>query len=272
MSPHGKHASAVPTHMIEGALPGLNVAVFDPDTAAALPPVFLIHGFASSIELNWVKSGWVSALNRAGRRVLSVDLPGHGKSTSPYDIDSYTPGKIRADLLQILIDQGVRPLRADDPTSGVDLVGYSLGSRLAWEFGATQAELVRKMVLGGPNPEDPLADFDLVAAQNFLNDGTPIADASTVWLLDMAQQIPSNDIFALLALVQAIKMEPFDPTDAVPKMPILLVAGELDERAKSMALLAELSGQAQQHIIPGRTHNNAVTSRDFKEAAIAFLG
>ncbi|WP_104092287.1 alpha/beta fold hydrolase [Arthrobacter sp. GMC3] len=271
MSVHGKHAAPVPTHTIEGAMAGLNVAVFNPETSAVLPPVFLIHGFASSIELNWVKSGWVTALNRAGRRVVSVDLPGHGKSTSPYDLDSYTPGKIRADLLQILTDQGVRPLRADDPTSGVDLVGYSLGSRLAWEFGATQPELVRKMVLGGPNPQDPLADFDLDAAQNFLNDGTPIADASTAWLLDMAQLIPSNDIFALMSLIQAIKMEPFDPTDAVPRMPILLVAGELDERAKSMSVLAELSGKADQHIIPGRTHNNAVTSRDFKDVAIAFL-
>ena len=35
--------------------------------------------------------------------------------------------------------------------------------------------------------------------------------------LNMAQLVPSNDIFALLALIQAIKMEPFDPTDAVPQ-------------------------------------------------------
>ncbi|ALE06521.1 hydrolase [Arthrobacter sp. ERGS1:01] len=272
MAAQGKHSAPEAAHTIEGSLPGLNVAAFDPEQPANLPPVFLIHGFASSIELNWVKSGWVSALNRAGRRVLSVDLPGHGGSTSPIDLDSYTPGKIRADLLQILIDMGVRPLREGDPASGVDLIGYSLGSRLAWEFGATQPELVRKMVLGGPNPKDPLAEFDLAAAQDFLNDGTPIADESTAWLLGMAQLIPSNDIFALLALIQAIKMEPFDPTDAVPKMPILLVAGEHDERAKTMGQLAALNGRAEQHVIPGRTHNNAVTSRDFKDAAIAFLG
>lgn len=271
MTPPGKHSAPSASHTVEGANAGLNVAVFEAESPAPLPPVFLIHGFASSIDLNWVKSGWVAALNGAGRRVLSVDLPGHGHSTAPYDLDSYTPGKIRADLLQILIDQGVRPLQADDPGSGVDLIGYSLGSRLAWEFGATQPELVRKMVLGGPNPQDPLAEFDLQAAQKFLNDGTPIADESTRWLLEMAQLIPGNDIFALLALIQAIKLEPFEPADAVPKMPILLVAGDRDERAKSMGMLAELSGRAQQHVIPGRTHNNAVTSRDFKDAAITFL-
>lgn len=271
MLSQGRHAAQAASHSIEGAAAGLNVVVFDSDSPVAMPPVFLIHGFASSVDLNWVKTGWVKTLNKAGRRVISVDLPGHGRSSSPYDLDSYTPGKIRADLLQILIDQGVRPLVKDDPTSGVDLIGYSLGSRLAWEFGATQPELVRRMVLGGPNPEDPLADFDLLAAQDFLNDGTPIADASTAWLLNMAQVIPSNDIFALLALIQAVKMEPFDPTDAVPDMPILLVAGSLDERARTMDTLAQLSPDAKQLVIEGRTHNNTVTSREFKDAAISFL-
>lgn len=258
-------------HSTEGANAGLAVAVFEPTAPIDAPPVLLIHGFASSIELNWVNSGWVSTLTRVGRRVIAIDLPGHGGSASPYDLDSYTPGKIRADILQILIDQGVRPLSPADHTSGVDIIGYSLGARLAWEFGATQPELVHKMVLGGPNPQDPLASFDLVAAQNYLNDGTLIQDASTAWLLNMAQLVPSNNIFALLALIQAVKLEPFEPGDAVPKMPILLVAGELDERAKSMERLAQLSGRTHSVIIPGRTHESTVTSRLFKDAALEFL-
>lgn len=271
MTSLGRHAAAAAAHTIEGEPAGLHVVVFPASNPVPLPPVFLIHGFASSVDLNWVKTGWVKALNQAGRNVISVDLPGHGRSTSPYDLDSYTPGKIRADLLQIVTDQGVRPLVDKDPASGVDIIGYSLGSRLAWEFGATQSELVRKMVLGGPNPEDPLADFDLRAAQDFLNDGTPIADPSTAWLLNMAQRIPSNDIFALLALIQAVKMEPFEPADAVPHMPLLLVAGSLDERAHTMDRLAELSPGAQELVVEGRTHNNTVTSREFKDAAISFL-
>lgn len=271
MNSPGKHTAPRAQHSTEGSSAGLHSAVFEPDSPAALPPVFLIHGFASSIELNWVKSGWVKALTTAGRHVISVDLPGHGHSQSPVDLDSYTPGKIRADLLQILIDEGVRPLNPADPTSGVDLIGYSMGSRLAWEFSATQPELVRRVVLGGPSPNDPLADFDLRAAQDFLNDGTPITDESTAWLLNMAQLIPSNDIFALLALIQAVKMEPFDPTDAAPRMPVLFVAGELDDRAQSMTRLAALVHDPQKVIIPGRNHNNTVTARGFKDAAIAFL-
>lgn len=271
MSPSGKHVAPAPVHTVEGSYAGLGVAIFAPEWPLEAPPILLIHGFASSIELNWVKSGWIAALTQAGRRVIAIDLPGHGTSSSPYDLDSYTPGKIRADLLQVLTDQGVRPLAEGHPWSGVDIIGYSLGARLAWEFGATQPELVRRMVLGGPNPRDPLAEFDLEAAQNYLNDGTDIADPSTAWLLTMAQRIPSNDIFALLALIQAVKLEPFEPADAVPKMPLLLVAGELDERAKTMEDLAALSGNSESVIVPGRTHENTVTSRVFKDAALAFL-
>ncbi|WP_035749197.1 alpha/beta fold hydrolase [Arthrobacter sp. 35W] len=275
MEATGRHSAPLHMHTVEGTDPHLSVASFAPaeDAPAGAParPVLLVHGFASSTALNWEASGWVTALRAAGRRVIAVDLPGHGGSAAPEDVDSYTPSRIRADLLQIVVDLGARPLVAGDAGSGLDVIGYSLGSRLAWEFGATQGELVHRMVLGGLSAADPLAAFDLVAAQRYLADGTPIEDASTAALLKMAQLTPSNNIFALLTLVQAIKTEPFDPAEAVPRMPILLVAGDADERAAGFEALAALSGSASTHLVPGRNHANTVTSRDFKTAAIDFL-
>lgn len=273
----GRHTGEL-HHTVEGTDPGLFVEIHEPSGGkdAGLRPVLLIHGFSSSGKLNWSDTGWVAALQEAGRRVILVDLPGHGRSGSPEDLDSYSPSRIRADLLQIVSDAGARPLRDGDPSSGLDLIGYSLGSRLAWEFAATQPELVHRLVLGGPNKEDPLAAFDLAAAQRHLADGTPIADESTAGLLKMAQLLPSNDLFALLTLIEAVKAEPFDPAEAVPHMPMLLVAGDKDERAATMPELAALAigagGMAEQLLIPGRNHANAVTSRVFKDAAIDFLG
>lgn len=271
----GRHTGNQHNHTVEGTDPQLFVAVHDPASDAGLRPVLLIHGFSSSSKLNWEDTGWVAALLNAGRRVITVDLPGHGRSGAPEDRDSYSPSRIRADLLQAAFDAGARPLQDGNPSSGLDVVGYSLGSRLAWEFGATQPELVHRLVLGGPNMADPLAEFDLVAAQDFLADGTPIADESTARLLRMAQLLPSNNIFALLTLVEAIKDEPYDPAEAVPHVPLLLVAGELDERLGSLAGLADLAAKAgtsaEQLVLPGRNHTNAVTSRAFKQAAIAFL-
>ncbi|QNE15033.1 alpha/beta fold hydrolase [Pseudarthrobacter sp. NBSH8] len=272
----GRHTGEMHSHTVEGTDPQLFVEVHDPQKDAGLRPVLLLHGFSSSSKLNWHDTGWVAALLEAGRRVITVDLPGHGRSGAPEDMDSYSPSRIRADLLQIAFDAGVRPMRNGDPTSGVDVVGYSLGARLAWEFGATQPEIVHRLVLGGPNIADPLAAFDLIAAQNYLADGTPIADPSTSGLLKMAMLLPSNNIFALLSLVDAIKAEPFDPAEAVPHMPMLLVAGDQDERAATMPQLAALGiragSMAEQLTLPGRNHTNAITSRAFKQGAIAFLG
>lgn len=260
------------THTVEGSDPRLFAEVFPPDAGATGRPVLLLHGFASSSQLNWHDSGWIAALTAAGRTVLTVDLPGHGRSAGPADLDAYRPSRIRADLLQLLTDAGVRPLADGDPASGVDVVGYSLGSRLAWEFGATQPDLVHRMVLGGPGSGDPLADFDLPAARASLAGGADVADPTTAELLRMALLVPGNDIPALLAMVEAVKDEPFSPADAVPAMPLLLVAGDRDTLAATAPDLAELSGHAELLLLPARTHANAVTSRTFKQAAIRFLG
>ncbi|WP_411373602.1 alpha/beta fold hydrolase [Arthrobacter sp. MPF02] len=271
----GRHSGQRQTHTVEGTDPQLYVAVHEPGSDAGLRPVLLLHGFSSSSKLNWEDTGWIQSLLQAGRRVITVDLPGHGRSGAPEDRDSYSPSRIRADLLQAAFDAGVRPLQEGEPGSGLDVVGYSLGSRLAWEFGATQPEIVHRLVLGGPNVADPLAEFDLIAAQDYLADGTPIADESTARLLKMALLLPSNNIFALLSLVEAIKAEPYDPAEAVPHVPMLLVAGDQDERIGSLDKLAELAAgagaTAEQLVLPGRNHTNAVTSRAFKQAAIDFL-
>jgi hypothetical protein len=91
----------------------------------------------------------------------------------------------------------------------------------------------------------------------------------------MALLLPNNNIFALLSLVEAIKAEPYDPAEAVPHGPMLLVAGDKDERAAILPRLAELARGAgsmvEQLVLPGRNHTNAITSRAFKQAAISFL-
>lgn len=218
-------------HRVEGTENSLAVRVFSAPNDAGARPVLLIHGFASSSELNWVSTGWITALHDAGRNVIAVDLPGHGLSPAPDDLDAYTPSRIRAELLQILQDHHVRPLAEGDASSGVDVLGYSLGARLAWEFAGTQPLLVHRIVLGGPASIDPLATFDLKGARDQLSGGPAIADPTTAELVRMAQLVPTNNMFSLLSLVEAIKTEPFAPEEAVPSMPILLVVGERDEQA-----------------------------------------
>ena len=260
-----------PVHEVEGVDPHLSITRSEAPDPASLPPILLVHGFGSSSRQNWVDTGWVRSLNDAGRTVIMVDLPAHGDSAAPDDAGAYAPSRMRADILQALFDERVLPLRRGAPTSGVDIIGYSLGSRLAWEFGATQPELVRRMVLGGPGTVDPFATFDLDGAERFLAGGPATQEPTTADLLRMAQAGPHADLPSLLAMVTAVKTEPFDPQSGVPKMPLLLVAGDQDRYAEGIGQLRDLAPLAEIAALPGRTHSNAITSKMFKELTLAFL-
>src|SRR4029077_11341052 len=61
-------------------------------------PIVLIHGFASSKEVNWVQPGWLATLQGAGRRVIALDNRGHGGSSKLYDPADYHTSKMAADV------------------------------------------------------------------------------------------------------------------------------------------------------------------------------
>ena len=52
-------------------------------------PILLVHGFASSKNVNWVYPTWVSELKKTGRRVIALDNRGHGDSGKLYDVAQY---------------------------------------------------------------------------------------------------------------------------------------------------------------------------------------
>ena len=54
---------------------GVDIAYLDEGEGE---PVVLVHGFASTKEVNWVHPGWVSTLTRAGRRAIAL-VPGEGR-------------------------------------------------------------------------------------------------------------------------------------------------------------------------------------------------
>src|ERR1043165_10309468 len=52
-------------------------------------PIVLVHGFASTKEVNWVMPGWTATLRRDGRRVVALDNRGHGQSAKLYEPAAY---------------------------------------------------------------------------------------------------------------------------------------------------------------------------------------
>ena len=103
-------------------------------------PVVLIHGFASNKEVNWVFPGWVTTLKSTGRRVIALDNRGHGQSTKLYDPAAYH-GAVMAQDVRALLDHLALP-RAD-------VVGYSMGARIAAFLAKAHKNRLRSMILGG---------------------------------------------------------------------------------------------------------------------------
>ena len=106
----------------------------------------LVHGLGSSFEHGWREPGWIDLLGDAGRRVIPVDLLGHGGAPAPHDPAAY------ADLEQSIVAQ-----LPDEP---IDAIGFSLGAQLLLRVAASDPARFGRLVVIG------------VGANLFRTDGT----------------------------------------------------------------------------------------------------
>ncbi len=229
-----------------------------------LPTVVLVHGFASNTRDNWVNTGWVRDLQRAGYRVLAIDQRGHGASDKPHDPRDYSLRELASDVEAVLDTYLV---------SEAFYVGYSLGARVGWEVLQDIAPRIPRGVLGGVPDGIPLARLDLDQVRAFADEGTPVTDPVTQNYIRLTERVAGNDLHALLAIaggLRASKQVDPDPSHA-PSQPVLFATGTLDAIIEGSKALAEACPQGRFVEIPGRHHFNAPGARAFRDAAIAFL-
>src|ERR1700693_5129623 len=103
-------------------------------------PIVLVHGFASTKETNWVAPGWVDTLTRAGRRAIALDNRGHGASTKLYDPARYHSAIMAEDVRALMDHLGV---------ARADVMGYSMGARIAAFLALAHPDRVRSAVFAG---------------------------------------------------------------------------------------------------------------------------
>ncbi|WP_017609091.1 alpha/beta fold hydrolase [Nocardiopsis xinjiangensis] len=224
-----------------------------PGSPAGAVPVLLLHGFGTNFEMNWKSAGWVQELGNEGLRVLGPDLRGHGGSDKPTDDDAYLPERFSRDFVGLLDELDV---------DRVDVVGYSMGSRLGWDLALRAPERVRCLVLGGFGPADAFAGTDL----NALGEGTTPFDE----VFRTVSTLPGNDPAALAACARGQAARPFRPEPVPEGVPFLLAAGSEDALAAGAEELARDRGGSHLEI-PGRDHVSAVSSRIFRQAVVDFL-
>lgn len=102
------------------------------------PPLLLIHGFTGR------GSDWAPFLPylRRPRTTITVDLLGHGDSESPADPARHAIERQAVDLAGILRRLGLAP---------ADVVGYSLGARVALRMAVAEPDVVARLFLESPS-------------------------------------------------------------------------------------------------------------------------
>lgn len=241
---------------------GIRLATYswgEPDA----PTVLCVHGFGSSTRDNWVNTGWVRDLLRAESRVLAVDQRGHGASEKPHDAPSYAMATLVGDLLAVL-----DTYLLDD----VRYVGYSLGGRVGWQLAVDAPDRVERAVLGGIPDGRPLARLQVDEARAYIEDGVPVDDPITQRYVSLAQRVPGNDLRALIAIAEGMRIGAGDPDPASPPtQPVLFATGSEDPILEQSRTLAGFARQGTFVEIPGRNHINTPGARPFREAGLDFL-
>ncbi len=226
-------------------------------------PILLIHGFASNHAVNWINTLWTKTLHGAGFRVIALDNRGHGQSEKLYDPAAYESSIMAEDARRLLDHLGVE--RAD-------VMGYSMGARIAAHLALIHPARVRSLLMGGlglrlvEGVGLPLGIADAMEASSV----DVLTDPMQRMFRAFAEQTKS-DLKALAACIRGSRQVMSRAEVASITTPTLVAVGTKDPIAGSAQALADLMPNAQALDIPGRDHNLAVGDRVHKQGVLDFL-
>ncbi len=227
------------------------------------PPIVLVHGFASTKEVNWVQPGWVATLAGAGYRVIAHDNRGHGASSKLYDPAAYHTDAMADDARALLDHLGI---------ARAHVMGYSMGARIAAFLARAQPERVRSAILGGLGMHlvEGAGLPERIADALEASSPAEIFDAQGRLFRAFADQTRS-DRRALAACIRGSRQVMSRADVAAIHVPVLVAVGSKDAIAGSAHELAALIPGAQALDIPNRDHMLAVGDKVFKAGALRFL-
>ncbi|CAO4185997.1 alpha/beta fold hydrolase [Methylorubrum extorquens] len=247
---------------------GVQIAYIDVPAKEGAPggsgdPVLLIHGFASNHAVNWVNTLWVRTLTEAGYRVIAHDNRGHGQSEKLYDPASYTSDQMAGDAVRLLRHLGIE--RAD-------VMGYSMGARIAAHMALDYPAEVRSLLIGG-------LGFNLVDGRGLPQGiaealeapaGAPAPNPTAASFRTFAEQTKS-DLRALAACIRASRQTLSRAELSAIETPTLVSVGTLDTVAGSGPELVKLLPNARALDLPNRDHSTAVGDRLHRKGVLEFL-
>ena len=226
-------------------------------------PIVLVHGFASTKEVNWVNPGWVRTLTGAGRRAIALDNRGHGQSTKLYDPADYHTAKMAEDVRALLDHLGIE--RAD-------VMGYSMGARITAFLAMNHPARVRSAIFAGLGIKlvHGVGLLETVAEGMEAASIDTISDRQSRMFRSFAQQTKS-DLKALAACIRGTRQTLTPEQVAAIGAPVLVAVGTEDDVAGNPHELAAMIPGARALDIPGRDHMLSVGDKTFKMGVLDFL-
>jgi pimeloyl-ACP methyl ester carboxylesterase len=226
-------------------------------------PVVLIHGFASNKEVNWASSSWLTTLTRAGYRAILLDNRGHGASSKLYEPAAYHSATMAGD---------VRALMDHLHIARADVLGYSMGARIAAFLAVEHPARVRSLVLGGLGIKlvDGVGLPERIALALEAPSLEDVADPTERMFRAFAEQTKS-DRKALAACIRGSRQTLTRAQVSAIRAPVLVAVGTKDPVAGSAEELAALIPGARALAISGRDHMLAVGDKIFKTGVLEFL-
>jgi pimeloyl-ACP methyl ester carboxylesterase len=226
-------------------------------------PILLVHGFASTKNVNWVYPTWVSELKKNGCRVIALDNRGHGDSAKLYDAAQYDIAIMAGDVMALM--DHLQIARAD-------IMGYSLGSRMTAVLARSHPQRLRSAILGGIGiglieGGGPGENVATALEAPSLEDVTDPVGRTFRAFADQTR----SDRLALAACLRGSRRLMTKDEAAAIAVPVLIAVGTADEIAGSAAALGKIIPGAQVLDIPNRDHMRAVGDKVYKTGVVDFL-
>lgn len=238
------------------------------------PAVVLLHGF---LEASWMWKDIVPQLSKS-RRVITIDLPGHGKSECIGYVHTM-------DEMAEVVKAVMQALKIRK----IDLIGHSMGGYVALAFAERFPDELRSLVLyqstsrsdsaEGKKGRDRAVALVKERASTFVRQSIPLL-FRPVNRKRFRTQINEVKLRALETPVQGVIAALGGMRDRpnrelllkFPPYPVHLIAGEKDPRIPLQELIeqAEISESVHLHVLEGCGHMSYIedlpnTLRVFKE-------
>ncbi|MGW0590588.1 alpha/beta fold hydrolase [Streptosporangium sp. NPDC002607] len=220
------------------------------------PPVLLVHGFASSFEHGWRRTGWADVLADEGREVVGVDLPGHGlagRSTDPADYRD--------------VEDRVSAAVTGHPV--VDAMGFSAGAAVLLHLAARADIRFGCLVLMGVG-DSVMREQDVSALVEAVETDTADPADVTARLFHRMARAEGNDPAALATFLRR-RVEPLtEESLRAVACPVLFLVGDRDPVGVPERLGAVIP-HARVRVLPGADHFSTLTDPRGMEVAMRFL-